>query len=96
MATLIIGMNVRPNMEEISDIEELKLETKGLVENFLGKKLTDKDIIMEVQPIAFGLKQIQATFMAPGNAETSKLEEMFSKSSKVESMTINRFELTRG
>jgi translation elongation factor EF-1beta len=96
MATLIIGMNVRPNMEEISDIEELKSETKGLVENFLGKKLTDKDIIMEVQPIAFGLKQIQATFMAPGNAETSKLEDLFANSKKVEGMTINRFELTRG
>lgn len=96
MATLIIGMNVRPNMEVISDIEELKVETKGLVEDFLGKKLTDKDIIMEVQPIAFGLKQLQVTFMAPGNAETSKLEDSFANSSKVENMTINRFELTRG
>jgi translation elongation factor EF-1beta len=96
MAMLIVGMNVRPNMDAISDIEELRTETLALVEEFLGKKLTDKDLMMEVKPLAFGLKEIQATFMAPGNSETSKLEDLFSNSPKVESMSINRFELTRG
>ncbi|MFA6089104.1 MAG: hypothetical protein WC755_04535 [Candidatus Woesearchaeota archaeon] len=96
MATIIVGMNVRPNMDVISDIEELKTEAFGIVENFIGKKLTDKDIIIEVKPLAFGLKELQVTFMAPGNMDQNILEELFAASEKVENMTVNRFELTRG
>lgn len=96
MATIIIGMTVRPNMEVISEIEELKKETKSILEKFLNKKLGEKDAIMEIRPLAFGLKEVHVTFMAPGNMEQSKLENLFSDSKKVESMSIDRFDLTTG
>ena len=96
MATIIIGMTVRPNMDKVSDISELAAETKSIVSAFLKKEVTEKDIKIEVKPIAFGLKELNVAFMAPGDCESSQLEEMFEKSEIVESMMITRFELTLG
>jgi translation elongation factor EF-1beta len=96
MATIIIGMTVRPNMDNISDIEELNTEVKSILSAFLNKELTERDLRVEILPLAFGLKELHVTFMAPGNMEQSKLEDMFTNSEKVESMSIDRFDLTTG
>lgn len=96
MATIIIGMTVRPNMDRIKDIAELAAETKRIVSTFLKKEVTEKDIKIEEKPIAFGLKELHVAFMAPGDCESSDLETLFEDSELVESMMINRFELALG
>lgn len=96
MAMMIIGIKVRPNMELVSDIEDLKHETKHLLQVFLSKELKEEDLKMDVQDLAFGIKEIEAAFMAPDSVESSDLEKLFEESEKVESMTVTRFELARG
>lgn len=94
---IIVGINVRPNMEKVEEINQLVDASKELIRQFIGKdELAENDVNVEIKDLAFGIKELNLTFMAPNECESEKLEALFEGSEYVENMGINRFELPLG
>ena len=81
MATAILKIKIMPETAE--KIEGIK---KAVEENLT--KLNAKNISFELEPIAFGLKAIIATFAWPEELDTDKAENAIKSVSGVSSLDI--------
>ncbi|MEK6848212.1 MAG: elongation factor 1-beta [Nanoarchaeota archaeon] len=85
MGTAIIKLKVMPNSPE-TNLEAIQKEIERIVAENSGKMGK-----LEIEPIAFGLKAIIATFTWPEEIETEKFEKAISSINNVSSVQIIDF-----
>ena len=85
MGTAIIKLKVMPNSPE-TNLEVIQKEIERIVAENSGKMGK-----LEIEPIAFGLKAIIATFTWPEEIETEKFEKAISSINNVSSVQIIDF-----
>ena len=85
MGTAIIKLKVMPESPE-TNLENIQKEIESIISSNNGK--IGK---IEIEPIAFGLKAIIATFTWPEEIETEKFEKAISSIKEVSSAQILDF-----